>query len=891
MYYQKSTAAVLEEFKSNGARGLTFREAAKRLSAFGPNILPQAVKPPIIFKLFDQFKNVLIFILLCAAAVSFFLGDALDAAAILSIVLLNAAIGFVQEVQAEKTLESLKEKEIRYAMVLREGSVEQIDAREIVPGDILVLEEGTKVSADCRLLESFSLRVDESILTGESLPAGKYPDIITKKVDLADQKNLLFKDTQIVSGRAKAVVYAAGKFTEIGKIATALTKEDEIKTPLTQQLDTVGHTLTLVIGIICVTLFFINFLKSVPFVDSLLIAISLAVAAIPEGLPAVVTVVLSLGVKRLADKKTIIKKLPSVETLGAIRIIATDKTGTITQNKISVKKIFLPDGNMFFVNGIGYKKEGEFLNANRRIINPHTFTKLELLLTIGVLANNATVHFEDNQNDSEVIGDTTEASLLVAAKRAHLNIAEMQQTNKRIFEVPFTSERKMMSVVVQINNTGDHYLYTKGAPEIVLENCTLSKQQKQIYLSNAKQMAQEGLRSLAFARRRLTNGEVKRALEHQEMFETKLEYMGIVGMQDPLRPEVKEALQKAAIAGIKTIMITGDHKETAMAIAREAGILQINNFAMTDSQVSKYSTTVICEKIKAGASVFTRISPLNKLKIINSIKLQRYTHVATTGDGVNDAPALKASHIAIAMGRTGTDITREVADVIITDDNYATIIDAIKEGRIIYANLVKFIRYLISCNVSEVILIAGGVIFGVPAPLLPIQLLWINLVTDGFPALALGVDPPEKDIMKRPPRDLSVGILHKKRWIYMMVEGTIMGATTLLLFIFALIFLNYNHAQTMAFATLAFSQLIHAFNNRSTKKSLFEIGLWGNKPLIWAAGISILLQIFITQSLWGNIVFKTTALGLDDWTLVTLASLVPFLVVEVKKKLRRGILP
>lgn len=891
MFYQKSVKQVLKEFKSNFNTGLSQKEATLRLKRHGENVLPTKPPPPIILKLIAQFQNILILILLGAAALSLFLGDALDAIAIFAIVVINATIGFIQEVNAQKTLESLKQKEVRFAMLLRDGTVERVQISEIVVGDILILEEGAQVGADARLIESFSLRVDESILTGESMPTSKNPYQIHEEVALGDQKNMLFEGTQVISGRGKAVVVKTASKTEIGKIARALEEEGNIKTPLTIELERVGGTLTIAIGIIALAVFGIEYFKKAPLIESILVAISLAVAAIPEGLPAVVTVVLSIGVKRLADKKTIVKKLPAVETLGAIRIIATDKTGTITQNKINVVQIVLSDGASYSVSGVGYEEEGVYYDSRNKIINPKTDARLESLLTIGVLANNATIHDNAGSKNPQVLGDTTEASLLVAAARAQLDSAQIQKANPRIFEVPFSSERKMMSVVVCVNDTGDHFLYTKGAPEIILSRCTLPQEKKAGILSLTKSLAKKGLRSLAFAKKKLDKNEVKETLEQNTLTEEELEFVGLMGMQDPLRPEVKEAFAKATLAGIKTIMITGDHKETACAIAKEAGILKENNLVFTEDDVVRSTREEIAQKIKEGATVFARISPLGKLKIIDAIKLLPHTHVATTGDGVNDAPALKASHIGIAMGQTGTDITREVADMVITDDNYATIIDAIREGRIIFANLVKFIRYLISCNLSEVIVVAGGVLLGVPVPLLPIQILWINLITDGFPALALGVDPPEFDVMKRPPRNVSEGILHKRRWVYMIIEGTIMGGATLGLFVYILTTQNFAHAQTMAFATLAFSQLTHAFNNRSTKSSLFTIGIFSNTFLIIAVLFSVILQVAITQTDWGNRIFKTTFLGLDDWFLVFCVSLVPFFVVELKKQLRFRYLP
>lgn len=888
MFYQKSIQETVKELETDTAKGLSQKEAEKRLSKYGPNAFAEKKKPPLIFKFFEQFKNLLVIILIIAAIISAALGETIDAVAIAVIVVVNAILGFVQEMQAEKTLESLKEKEVLYALVLRNESVEKIPFKNIVPGDILILEEGAKIPADGRVIESFSLRIDESILTGEPAAVNKNSkDLPQKSIPLADRTNIVYKDTQVLAGRGKAVITATGKGTETGKIAAFLEEAKPVKTPLTIELEKVGSMLTVIIGVIATVMFGLNLVRQITLVESLLISISLSVAAIPEGLPAIITIVLSLGVKRLAEKKTVVKKLAACETLGAVRIIATDKTGTLTQNKINVVKIYLSDGSYFSVKGEGYNTEGVFFNQKKNIIDPAKNSSLLSLLKAGVLASNAAISHE------EVLGDTTEAALLVTAARAKINIRQARKAEPKIYEVPFSAERKMMSTVVEINETGDHLLYAKGAPEVILEKCQIEEKKKKQILSLVQKMAGEGLRSLAVAKRSVEKSEVKKALEENILEEADFEFMGLLGMQDPLRPEVKQALCKAKVAGIHTIMITGDHKQTALSIARQAGILkEKSSKVLTEEDIEHLTKKELVKEIKKGVNVFARISPMGKLKIIEAIKSIPGTQVAVTGDGVNDAPALRASHIGVAMGLTGTDITREVADLVITDDNYATIVDAVREGRVIFANLVKFIRYLISCNISEVIVVAAGVIFGTPLPLMPIQILWINLITDGLPALALGVDPPEPAIMEKPPRDLSQGIIHKKRWAYMTAEGIMMGSSVFLLFIFGLSYHSYPQAQTMAFSVLGLSQLVHAFNNRSTRKSLFKIGFFSNKFLVLAAVLSTVLQILVVQTSWGNTIFKTEALNLNSWAIIGLASLFPLLFVEVKKKLRAShILP
>lgn len=890
MYHTLSQSEILKEFNSSQKEGLGQIEALKRLKRNGPNLLPEKREPPTIFKFIEQFQNVLVIILLIAVAISLAVGEVIDALAILAIVLLNATIGFIQEVQAEKTLDSLKEKDILITLVLRDGQIARIPFPDLVVGDIVILEEGSRVPADCRILESFSLKVDESILTGESVASDKDECTLSNpSLTLGDRANMVFRDTQVIAGRAKAMVVATGEHTEIGKIANFLQKEQEMQTPLTRELDQVGKMLTILIVVIAVGVFILSLLRREPLVESLLISISLAVAAIPEGLPAIVTIVLSLGVKRLAEKRTLVKKLPAVETLGAIHVIATDKTGTITQNKMNVVSITLPNNKKITVSGNGFEPVGEFLDSKKRLIDPSADTKLITLLSCGILANNSQV--DTNTTPVEVIGDTTEAALLIAASRAGMILEEFEKNYERLHEIPFSSERKMMSVVVKEKETNEYILISKGAPETLIEHCLVSEKEKGTVRSMLTENSKKGYRTLAIGRRTLTKKELQNLLDSDVIPENNLEYLGLLSMQDPLRPEVVETIQKAGAAGIRTIMITGDHKETAATIAKLAGIMKDNTTVLTDREISLYTISEIAERIEHGVSVFARISPMNKLKIVQAIKSITHTQVAVTGDGVNDAPALKAAHIGIAMGQSGTDLTREVADIIIIDDNYVTIIDAIGEGRVIFANLVKFIRYLISCNISEVFIVAVGAALSTPTPLFSVQLLWINFITDGFPALALGIEPPEIDVMKYPPRNLREGILHKRRWVYMIIEGLIMGTTVFSLFLFSLQVYGEQVARTMAFSAVALVQIVHAFNNRSTKKSLFEMDLFSNKALIAAAVFSLTLQVLVVQTDIGNSVFKTIPLTLPEWNLVLLTGLITFTFVEIKKFFRVKIFP
>ena len=881
MWSQKSIKSIETELDTNISFGLSSEKANQRLKKYGSNILPTKPPPSLFIKFFQQFRSILIIILILATIASAFLGDLIDAMAIFTIVLLNATIGTYQETKAEKTLASITQKDIPFTLILRNKQIEKIPSVEVVPGDILLLEEGQIVPADGRIFESIALTVDESILTGESASRHKSDGILTEdNLPLAEKDNMIFKDTKVVSGRGKAVVVATGSTTEIGKIAQFLEKEKEEISPLALELDKVGTMLSAAVLTIAFLIFLVSGLRHLPLLERLLIAISLSVAAIPEGLPAIATITLALGVERLAKKKTIVKKLLAVETLGAVKIIATDKTGTLTENKMNVTQIVTADGIRFRVEGEGYSPKGTFLDKNGKMIDPRQIPNLINLLTAAALANNATL--KDKHGNFEILGDTTEGALLIGAVRAGISLANLQKAYRRIFEIPFSQSRKMMSVVVKIEEAGDIMLFAKGAPEEIVKLCRMNSQQISKSLGHARNLAAQGLRTLAVASTRLTKNQIRDLLEKDLVKEENLSFLGIIGEKDNLRLDIKDAIEKAKLAGIKTIMITGDHLTTATTIGLDCGIAENKNQAVTEKDIDPLSLSEIAQLIKKDRyRIFARVSPLGKLKLVEAMKLIPNTQVAVTGDGVNDAPALKAAHVGIAMG-SGTDIAREVADLVITDDNYATIISAIKEGRIIFANLIKFIRYLISCNLAEVLVVTLAVVFDKGIPLLPIQLLWINLITDGLPALALGIDPPEKDIMSHPPRS-SNQLLHSRRWSFMLLEGSLIAVAVFVLYVYAADSFNQIIAQTIAFTSLSTTQLIHALNNRSTRLSLLALGIFSNMKLIWAILISLILQYAAVSTSLGHLIFKTMSLSLSQWLAIAVVSVIPFIFVEAKK--------
>jgi Ca2+-transporting ATPase len=860
MYYAKGLETIFSEFDTS-KNGLSTKEAANRLAKYGPNILKEIKKTNPFTIFINQFKSFIVGILTAAIIISLLIREYLDAAVIAIILILNAVLGFIQEYRAEKSIEALKKLTSLKAKVIRDRKVYEIDAQNVVPGDILILEEGDKISADARLIEAINLQTQEASLTGESTPVEKNTDLLKEKTPIPEQKNMVFSSTIITKGRGKAVVVNTGMNTEIGKIAEMIQEVEKGLTPLQLSLKKLGQWLGALTLLICAIVFLAGAIKTGQYIKMFMAAIALAVAAIPEGLPAVVTISLALGVQRMIKKNSLIRKLPSVETLGCTTIICSDKTGTLTHNQMTVEKIFV-NNEVINITGSGYSTKGTFSKPKE---------KFELLLRIGALCNDA------NIEDERVIGDPTEASLIVSAAKAGLIKEKLEEMYPRVAEIPFDSNRKMMTT---IHKVGDKlFAYTKGAPDIILEKCTqiyingkirnLTQEDKEKIHKINEDFAKDALRILGFAFKETKTEKPK---------EEDLVFVGLQAMIDPPREEVKEAIKRCKTAGIKVVMITGDHKLTAIAIAKELGII---GKALTGKELDKIEDL---DKIVDEVSIYARVSPEHKMQITESLKRKGHV-VAMTGDGVNDAPALKDADIGIAMGITGTDVAKEASDMVLVDDNFASIVNAVEEGRTIYDNIQKFVSYLLSSNLGEVFTIFIAIMIGMPLPLLAIQILWINLMTDGLPALALGIDPPDIGIMERKPRKKDKNIVSARRFIWMLGIGIIMMLSTLWIFHFYNPQENLTYARTMAFTTLMMLQMYNVMNCRSSHTSAFK-GLFSNIWLLGAILSSIILQILIIYTPLRDI-FHTTTISLVDWGYVMVISASVLVFGEIVKVIRK----
>ncbi|MGC8940646.1 MAG: cation-translocating P-type ATPase [Candidatus Nanoarchaeia archaeon] len=880
-FYKLDTTTALEKLKSN-IKGLSSTEAEQRLKKFGPNKIQITKKTPTLLIFLRQFKSLLIAILIFAAIASIFLGSFLDACLIGAIIIANAILGFVQEYRAGKAIEMLEKLATPYATVLRDGKPIKILSTDIVPGDVLVLNVGDKVAADCRLLEAVNLKIDESLLTGESVPVLKSVAKISSTQPLAERKNCVFANTIVSYGKGLGLVYATGQNTEVGKISTAIAEAGQRETPLQLKLTSIAKTLGLATIIIAFIVFLLGSLRGMPFYDRLLLAIALAVAAVPEGLPAIVTMTLALGVARMAKKKAIIRYLPAAETLGTCTVIATDKTGTLTKNEMTVRKLYI-NKNSIDVSGFGYEPKGQFLLNGKPIDITKTISG-NLLLKTSVLCNDATLV---KNKDWQIVGDPTEGALLTLAGKAGFWKENLMRELPQVAELSFDAKRKCMSTIHKFKNS--FLVLTKGAPDILLNCCKwqlveekilpLDNKTKKELLDKVSEFAKTGLRVLGFAYKPLK--ELPKKIVPKSI-EQDLIWLGLAGLSDPLRPEVAEAVSEAKKAGIKVIMVTGDHIETAKAIARELGLSTENilDGAMLDTLTDKKFEEIV-EKVE----VYARISPEHKQRIVRALQAKGHI-VAMTGDGVNDAPALKAADIGVAMGLKGTDVAKEASALILQDDNFATIVTAVKEGRTIYSNIKKFLRYLLSSNFAEIAVIFGASLLFLPIPLLAIHLLWINLVTDGLPALALGIDPPEPGIMREKPRPKEEKPIDKEMLKTIAFVSTIITLGTLFIFYYTLpkgLFL----AQSTAFTTLVLFELFNVYNTRSEYKSAFALkrNVWLNLAVL----SSLVLQLTIIY--WPKLqpLLHTTSLNLDLLAMAIGLSSTVLILSEIRKLIKARI--
>ncbi|MDV6039255.1 cation-translocating P-type ATPase [Bacillus sp. SM-B1] len=886
-WYSKTKDQTLIDLETNEQHGLTEEIVNGRLKQYGSNELATKQKRTLLQRIFAQINDVLVYVLIIAALISAFVGEWADASIIALVVVLNAVIGVVQESKAEQALEALKKMATPKAIVKRNGELKEIPSEHVVPGDIVMLDAGRYIPCDLRLIETANLKVEESALTGESVPVDKdaiyHPSMQSdEQVPLGDQKNMAFMSTLVTYGRGVGVAVETGMNSQIGKIATLLHEADDDMTPLQKSLAQVGKYLGFVAVAICIVMFLIGFLQGRDTLEMFMTAISLAVAAIPEGLPAIVSIVLAIGVQRMIKQNVIIRKLPAVEALGSVTIICSDKTGTLTQNKMTVTHFY--SDNTY--------DQLENLNVNNDV--------QRLLLENMVLCNDASYN-----NESQQTGDPTEIALLVAGSTFNMQKDHLEKIHERVNELPFDSDRKMMSTVHTYDES--YYSMTKGAIDKLLPRCThifkngkievLTDADKDQILEAARSMSQEALRILSFAFKQYNSNDVD--IDH---LEENLIFIGLVGMIDPPRTEVKDSITECKKAGIRTVMITGDHKDTAFAIAKELGIAEEISEIMIGTELDNISDTELASKID-HLHVFARVSPEHKVKIVKALRAKGNI-VSMTGDGVNDAPSLKQADVGVAMGITGTDVAKGAADVVLTDDNFSSIVKAVEEGRNIYRNIKKSILFLLSCNFGEIITLFLAILLGWATPLRPIHILWVNLITDTLPALSLGVDPEDPDVMKEKPRHAKES-LFSGSVPFLIFNGAVIGLLTLIAFIAGAKFYTGDtnlfplfperidedallHAQTMAFVVLSFSQLVHSFNLRSRTKSIFSIGIFTNKYLVFSLLIGVLMQVCIISIPPLANIFGVHALTLRDWGFVLLLSIIPLVVNEIIKLAKKN---
>ena len=887
MYHNQRSIDVLKEFDSMASDGLSTVEAKERLEKYGLNEFQDKKRKTFLQKFIDQFKDFMIIILIVAAIISIAAGERVDAIVILAIVILNAFLSIYQEGQAEKSLESLKQMSAPEAKVIRDGKKTVVPARELVPGDIVILEAGDIIPADLRLFTSSNLKVDESSLTGESVAVEKNSEaILDNNATLGDRVNMAYMSTIVTYGRGKGVVVGTSHDTEIGKIATMIEEIEDDLTPLQNKLDKLGKKLGILTIIICAIVFALGLIQKREVIDMLLVSVSLAVAAIPEGLPAIVTIVLAIGMGRMVKKNAIVKKLLAVETLGSTTYICSDKTGTLTQNEMTVKKVY-SDGKYYDVTGTGYEPEGQILNKGNELTHDE-LNNLKALLYACILNNDA--NLLENNNVYTIMGDPTEGALITFAGKAGFLEDEVEAEQPRIDEIPFDSDRKMMSTFHEVDNRVIQY--TKGAPDIVLSNCRyiyidgefkeITDEQIADILKANSTFASDALRVLGFAIKIFNKDDFKNTDKNEE----DLIFIGLTGMIDPPRTEAMHAIEECKRAGIQTVMITGDHRETAFQIAKELGICENHNETISGSELSTIADSEYNELVKR-IKVYSRVSPEQKVKIVNALR-ENGEIVAMTGDGVNDALAIKRADIGISMGITGTDVAKNTADMVLTDDNFASIVNAVEEGRIIFANIQKFVAFLLSCNIGEILIVFFAMLLGLDEPLKPIHLLWLNLVTDSLPALALGVEPGEPGIMDEKPRSKDDPIITKKMGVAIVLQSLAITVASLLAFYYArkLYPDSITHARTIVFATLITSELLRAFSSRSFDRPIWKIGIKSNMKMVYAILISFLMLIAVLYIPFLHDIFDTFQLGFKDWEIVLSFAFIPFIIGELVKVFR-----
>ena len=859
MWYTKELNQVFNELNTRQG-GLTEDEANKRLEKYGANNLKEKKKESLFIKFIKQFNDFMIIVLIIAAIISAIVaktngsGDYIDSIIIIAIVIFNAIMGLIQEEKAEKSLEALKKMSAPNAKVRRNGKIREIEASKVVPGDIVMLEAGNYVPADCRLIDSYNLQIEESSLTGETLPTSKQADIILNaNTAMGDLKNMAFATTIVVNGHAEAVVVETGMNTKVGQIAGMIIENESPETPLQKKLGEVGKTLAITCMIICGLIFLIGIWKQIPITEMFMTSVGLAVAAIPEGLPAIVTIMLSIGVTKMAKKNSIIRKLPAVETLGCSSVICSDKTGTLTQNKMTVTQIR---------NAVGLVK-----NNDRRFI-----------LELGTMCT-------DTIESQEVIGEATEVAITNAAVEINLRKRDLYYQMQRINEISFDSKRKMMTTIHKIGSK--YRIITKGAPDVLIKRCSKYYQSGRIEPIFSKRdalqeqnqmMAEDALRVIAIAYKDVEK--LPREI-NSETIENELTFVGLIGMIDPPREGVKEAVKTCRKAGIKTVMITGDHLQTAKAIAKELGILRKGDLAINGETLEKMSQQEL-ERNIMRYSVFARVSPEHKVRIVKAFQSTGAV-VAMTGDGVNDAPALKNADIGIAMGKGGTDVAKNASDMVLTDDNFVTIVEAVKQGRNIYDNIKKAVHFLLATNIGEIVAIFVGLLLGIKSPLLAIQLLWVNLVTDSLPAIALGLEKAENNIMNRLPRNPRKSLFADGLWGKITTEGVMIGVLTLVAFSIGNNLYSIEVGRTMAFLSLGILELVHSFNIKG-EESIFKTGLFENRYLVGAFVLGTLLQVVVVVISPLAQIFDVVPLNSVQWLMTVIISILPVVIVELQKK-------